>query len=58
MQYVKENQKIDGVAEDQDIIEIEIQNDIGGGSKLYVHVNGITHLRIGRIENITITDNR
>jgi hypothetical protein len=50
-EYVKEGQIIDGVAEEDDMIDIRIQNDIGsGGVKLYVDVNGITVLRIGRIK--------
>jgi hypothetical protein len=50
-EYVKEGQMIDGVAEEDDMIDIRIQNDIGsGGVKLYVDVNGIAVLRIGRIK--------
>jgi hypothetical protein len=50
MKYFKEDQKIDGVAEPEDILHLRIQVDIAGGQKLYVDLNGITILRIGRIK--------
>lgn len=41
---------LDAVAEPDDVFQVEVSYDITGGLKLYVHVNGITCVRIGRIQ--------
>jgi hypothetical protein len=46
-------QFVDITAPDQ--VEVEIRAD---GSVLWVHVEGITKLRLCRIQNLTITDRR
>lgn len=49
MRMAKEEISLDAIAEVGDDVAIEVQKDIAGGYKLYVHVNGKTMLRIGRL---------
>jgi hypothetical protein len=52
MKIIKETEQIDGIAEVDDIIEIELQQELGFKDKykLYVHINGITVLRICKVD--------
>jgi hypothetical protein len=49
MKYTTGN-RFDGVAAEDDVVGIRVQNDIAGGVKLYIDVNGVTFLRIGQIK--------
>lgn len=42
---------LDALAEPNDVVDVHIIDSIGGGRSLYVDVNGITILRIGRIQS-------
>jgi hypothetical protein len=64
MKLIKEDAQLDGTAEGGDSIHVEIQDELGvpGSSKLYVHVNGRTILRICKIRSgkngFYVTDER
>ena len=49
---------IDGIAEENDEFEVDIQRDVAGGMKLYIHLNGETIVRIGKIKSIKVNDVR
>jgi hypothetical protein len=49
MRTVKEQNKIDGVADPGDCVNVEVQ-ERPNGLILYVHVNGETILRIGQLQ--------
>ena len=40
---------LDVLADANDSVQIEVQKDITGGKKVYVHVNGVTVFRMGAI---------
>ena len=51
MKLTKEERQMDAVAEDGDEIEVEIMKQHSDESfTLYVHVNSITVLRIGKLQ--------
>lgn len=50
----------DIACDDKDIVQVEIQSQVGyGGVKkvLYVHINGVTVCRISKIENLEEANN-
>lgn len=52
-------ESFEGVVDPADVVEIEAQADPTGGVKLYIHINGETRVRIGRIKTelvITLPD--
>ena len=51
MKTVKKDTQIDAVAEDTDAVEFEIMRQPADKSfTIYIHVNGVTVLRIGKLQ--------
>ena len=51
MKLHKEQVMLDGIAETSDVVQVELQPELGYPNrfKLYVHLNGVTILRICKL---------
>lgn len=50
MKHVKDNNTIDAIADENDLVNVDIYKGVSGGLVLCINVNGETILRIGRIK--------
>lgn len=58
MSIIQNHETLDAVADPGDVVVVEVQNGTLAGTKvLYIHVNGITMARIGRIHDLDIVRN-